>query len=218
MNNADGAELAAYYAKRAGTYEQVYDKPERQADLAVMKERVREALRDHQVLEIACGTGYWTEQLAQSAASVLATDINQEMIDVAKAKNLPADKVRFALADAFDLQTSDAFSACFAGFWWSHVKKQDQSAFLQQLRAKLGKDTYLVLIDNVYVEGSSTSIARTDLDGNTHQIRTLADGTRHEVVKNFPTDSALRKKMATTVKDIRILRLEHYWMLTGRLK
>lgn len=216
--NAEVNELAAYYAKRAGTYEEVYDRPERQADLAVLKEKVRDALSGHQVLELACGTGYWTAQLAQSAASVLATDINQEMIEAAQAKNLPSEKVRFALADAFDLQVDGPFSACYGGFWWSHVKRQEQGAFLEQLRAKLGKDTYLVLIDNVYVEGSSTSIARTDLDGNTYQIRTLDDGTRHEVLKNFPTDSALRKKMADAVKDIRIFRMEHYWMLTGRLK
>jgi SAM-dependent methyltransferase len=216
--NVEKNELAAYYAKCVGTCEQVYDKPERQADLAILKEKVREALSGHRVLELACGTGYWTAQLAQSAASVLATDINQEMIETAKAKNLPAGKVSFAVADAFDLQVDGPFSACFAGFWWSHVKRQEQAAFLEQLRARLGKDTYLVLIDNVYVEGSSTSIARTDLDGNTYQIRTLDDGTRHEVLKNFPTDSALRKKMAGAVKDIRIFRLEHYWMLTGRLK
>jgi SAM-dependent methyltransferase len=216
--NADGNELATYYARRAGNYEEVYDKPERQADLAILKDKVREAVSGHQVLEIACGTGYWTAQLAQSAASVLATDINQEMLAAAQQKNLPAGKVQFALADAFDVQAEGKFSACFAGFWWSHVKRQDQAAFLEQLRAKLGKDTFLVLIDNAYVEGSSTPIARTDLEGNTYQIRTLEGGSRHEIVKNFPTDSALRKKMAASMRDIRIFRLEHYWMLTGRLK
>jgi SAM-dependent methyltransferase len=218
MMDADQETLVVYYARRAGNHEQVYDKPERQADLAVLQEKVREALRDHQVLELACGTGYWTSQFVQTAQSVLATDINQEMIEAAKAKNLPAGKVQFALANVFDVQVDGKFSACFAGFFWSHIKRQDQAAFLEQLRTRLGKDTYLVLIDNVYVEGSSTPIARTDPEGNTYQIRTLADGSRHEVVKNFPTDSALRKKMAGAVKDIRIHRLEHYWMLTGRLK
>jgi SAM-dependent methyltransferase len=216
--NTEGNELAAYYAKCVGTCEQVYDKPERQADLVALKEKVRDALRGHDVLELACGTGYWTAELAQSAASVLATDINQVMIEAAQTKNLPIETVKFAVADAFNLQVEGTFSACFAGFWWSHVRRQDQPAFLEQLRTKLGKDTYLVLIDNVYAEGSSTSIARTDLDGNTYQIRKLDDGTRHEVLKNFPTDSALRKRMAESVKDIRIFRLEHYWMLTGRLK
>jgi len=219
MINKDSSDLTAYYAKCADTYETVYGKPERQADLAILHGRVRETLRDHRVLEIACGTGYWTEQLAQSAASVLATDINPEMLDIAQARGLPADKVTFALADAFDLPNEEGrFSACFAGFWWSHVKRQDQAGFLAQLREKLGKDVLLVMLDNVYVEGSSTSIARTDLDGNTYQIRTLPDGARCEVLKNFPTDSALRKKMGASVKDIRILRLDYYWMLTGRLK
>jgi len=211
-------DMAAYYAKRAETYEQVYDRPERQADLAVLRERLCEVLRDQRVLEIACGTGYWTAQFAESAQSVLATDINAEMIDIAKAKGMPAEKVRFALADAFDLTLEGTYSACFAGFWWSHVLRQEQEGFLLKLREKLGKDTWLVLIDNVYVEGSSTTIARTDLQGNTFQIRTLPNGERYEVLKNFPTDSALRKKMGAVVKEIRILRLEHYWMLTCRFK
>lgn len=210
--------MADYYAKRAASYEQVYDKPERRADLAVLKEKVREVLRNQRVLEIACGTGYWTAQFADVAESVLATDINQEVIDIALAKNLPADKVTFALADAFNLEPEGSYSACFAGFWWSHVLRQEQEGFLLKLREKLGKDTLLVLLDNVYVEGSSTSIARTDLEGNTYQLRTLPNGERYEVLKNFPTDSALRKKMGSVVKDIRIVRLEHFWMLTCRLK
>lgn len=88
---------------------------------------------------------------------------------------------------------------------------------MQGLRSQVGKDTLLVLIDNVYVEGSSTSIARTDLQGNTFQIR-LLDGESFEVLKNFPTDSALRKRLGAHLKDIRIQRVDHYWMLTGRLK
>jgi SAM-dependent methyltransferase len=211
-------DLAAYYAKRAGTYEDIYAKPERQADLAILHERVPEALRGHRVLELACGTGYWTERIADSAASVLATDINPEVIELAKAKGLPGDKVQFALTDAFDPGVSGSFSAIFAGFWWSHIKRHDQAGFLARLRDKLGKDVLLVMLDNAYVEGSSTPIARTDLEGNTYQIRTTPDGARHEVIKNFPTDSALRKKLGAALKDIRILRLEHYWMLTGRLK
>jgi SAM-dependent methyltransferase len=211
-------DLAAYYVKRADIFDQVYEKPERQADLAVLQQRVREVLSGHRVLELACGTGYWTQHYAQSAASVLATDINPEMIALAQARGLPADKVTWALANAFDPEVTQPFSACFAGFWWSHVMRQDQEGYLLHLRKKLGKDTLLVLIDNVYVEGSSTTIARTDLDGNTFQIRTLPDGGRYEVLKNFPTDSGLRKKLAATTKEIRIVRLEHYWMLTCRLK
>jgi SAM-dependent methyltransferase len=222
VEKKDGNGLAAYYARRASEYERdVYGKPERQADLDTLRSRVREVAAGQRVLELACGTGYWTQQLAEVAESVLATDINVEMLDIARARALPAGKVVFAPADAWDLSTAGIepkFSQCFAGFLWSHVKRDEQGAFLERLTANLGKGTMLVLIDNIYVEGSSTSIARTDLDGNTYQIRTLANGERHEVLKNFPTDSTLRKKLAASVRDIRIQRTEYYWMLTGRLK
>ena len=216
--NTVKTDMGAYYAARASHYEEIYDKPERQDELALLREKVCDTLRGHDVLEIACGTGYWTAQYAAAAASVLATDINPEVIAVARARGLPADKVQFALGNAFALDVDGKYSACFAGFLWSHVKRQEQAGFLEHLREKLGKDTLLVLIDNSYVEGSNTPIARTDPEGNTYQIRRLPNGERYEVLKNFPTDSALRKKLAAAVKDIRIVRLEHYWMLTGRLK
>jgi SAM-dependent methyltransferase len=216
--NAPSNDMTAYYAQRANEYEEIYEKPERQEELAILHKRVQDMLNDQHVLEIACGTGYWTAQFAHSAASVVATDINQEMIDIAKAKALPSDKVEFALTDAHDLQIDKKFTASFLGFWWSHVKRQDQTEFMEKLRARLDRNALVVMIDNTYVEGDSTPVARTDLEGNTFQIRTLANGERYEILKNFPTDSALRKKLAAVLKDIRILRLEHFWMLTGRMK
>ena len=96
MNDAVKTDLAEYYARRAAEYETIYARPERQADLAALRERVRELLQGQRVLEIACGTGYWTAQIADVADAVLATDISPEVIEVARAKNLPADKVRFA--------------------------------------------------------------------------------------------------------------------------
>lgn len=218
MVNTD---MAAYYARLADSYEEIYDAPGRQDDLEVLQERVEEVLQEHRVLELACGTGYWTAHIASSVESVLATDINPAMLTVAQSKELPGN-VQFALADAGKLLLSGAldgpFSACFAAFWWSHVKREDQSAWLDALRAKLGKDALLVLIDDSYIEDDLMPIARTDAEGNTYQIVGMPDGERFEVLKNFPTDSALRKKFAHAAKEIRVLRLEHYWMLTCRLK
>lgn len=215
MLNTD---MAVYYAKRASGYEEIYRLPERQDDLLTLQVRVQELMEGHDVLELACGTGFWTEQIAATAKSVFSTDINPEMIALAKAKNLPAGKVEFALQNINDFQPERSFTACFLGFWWSHVGRGDQVRFIAQLREKLGKDTVLVMIDNSYVEGGSTPIARTDEDGNTYQFRTLPDGERYEVMKNFPTDSGLRKKLSPITRELRILRLEYYWLLSCRLK
>lgn len=211
-------DLAQYYANIAEEYERVYDKPERQEDLEELREKVADVLEGHTVLELACGSGYWTEVIAETADSVLATDINEEMLALARERELP-DSVTFARADAFNLpEDLAAFTAVFAGFWWSHVKKEDQEKYLKHLRARLGKDVLLVLIDNSYVDGSSTVIARTDLEGNTFQFRTAASGERYEVLKNFPNDSHLRKKFANAAREIRMKRLEYYWFLSCRLK
>lgn len=210
--------LQRFYALNAAAAETAYDKPERQADLALLRQRVPELLRGHKVLEIACGTGYWTRLIAASAASVHAVDVNEEVLALARARQ-SGGNVTFAQADAFDLpQAAGEYTAVFAGFWWSHVPREEQERFMAQLRAKLGKDVLLVLLDNVYMDGSSTVVARTDAEGNTYQFRLLPSGERLEIIKNFPTDSYLRKKLASSVKEIRIERWEYYWLLTARLK
>jgi SAM-dependent methyltransferase len=210
---------AQFYAKSASNHDRIYDKPERQDDLARMREQVADALRGHVVLELACGTGYWTSVIAQSADSVVATDINPEMIALAKLRALPEQKVQWRVADAYDLPADiGEFTAVFIGFWWSHVKREQQERFLAHLRTRVGKDIFIVLLDDAYVEGSSETVARTDAEGNTYQIRTAPDGERYEIPKTYPSDSALRKKLASSVREIRIVRLEYYWLLTCRLK
>lgn len=209
-----------YYAQSAKTLEQVYKKPERASDLLELQQKVREVLGGQRVLELACGTAYWTEHYASQARSVFATDVNQVMLDIAQMKTWPENKVQFGLADAFNLPSciSGEYSACFAGFFWSHVRREEQVDLLKSICLGAGRGSQLLLIDNNYVEGSSTPIARTDAEGNTFQIRLQEDGTRVEIVKNFPSDSALRKKFGPLVRDIRIFRNTHFWMLSCILK
>jgi SAM-dependent methyltransferase len=206
-----------YYAQRAANYEDIYRKPERQSDLLDLEQRISAALQDRKVLEVACGTGYWTERFAPSAQSVTASDYNQAMLDIAEQKTYSPGRVQFALADAYDAPAGD-YDACFAGFLWSHVKREDQARLLAKLAEKAGGGSLLVMADNNYVEGQSSPVARTDAEGNTYQMRTQADGTRVEIVKNFPTDSFLRKKLGAAVRDIRIYRNTYYWLLTCVLK
>lgn len=210
---------AQFYAKSASNHDRIYDRPERQDDLEAMRGHVADALRGHSVLELACGTGYWTRVIAEVADQVVATDVNAEMIAMAKLRALPADKVTLRVADAYDLPGDlGDFTAVFIGFWWSHVKRDQQEKLLAQIKARYGKDLLVVLLDDAYVEGSSETVARTDLEGNTYQIRPAPDGERYEIPKNYPSDSALRKKLATSVREIKIIRLDYYWMLTCRLK
>jgi demethylmenaquinone methyltransferase/2-methoxy-6-polyprenyl-1,4-benzoquinol methylase len=208
--------LGEYYARRAGEYEAVYAKPERQADLERLRGAVAQELAGHDVLELACGTGYWTAVIAAVASSVLATDAVAEVLELARRKPLPAGKVEFATADAWDPPAgTSARSAVFAGFWWSHVARQRLAEFLTGLAGRLGPGKQAVFIDNRFVPGSSTPISRRDPDGNTYQRRRLADGGEVEVLKNFPTRAELLAVATPALAAPRVLELEHYWLLAG---
>jgi SAM-dependent methyltransferase len=211
-------QVAEYYAKMAEQYDAVYDKPEREDDLDEICDEVAEAVAGHIVLEVGCGTGFWTEIASESALSIVATDINQNLIDLAQTRDLP-DDVSFRVADAYNLPDDlGEFTAILAGGWWSHVARADQEKLLAHWRDRFGKDLLVVLVDDTYVEGSSDTVARTDLEGNTYKIKTAPDGMRYEIPMNYPSDSALRKKLASSVREIKIARLEHFWMLRCRLK
>ena len=211
----DSPELLEYYRRRAGEYEAIYAKPERQADLAWLRGHIPQRLAGRRVLEIACGTGYWTTLIARSAASVVATDAAEEPMALARAKSYPPDRVRFALADAFHLDAQlGRFDAALAVFWWSHVPLSRIDEFLASLHRRLETGARVVLMDNLYVSASSTPIADRDAEGNSYQLRRLADGSETRVLKNFPTEMELRSHLP--LQSYRAL--EYYWIAEYALK
>jgi len=210
--------MQAYYAQRAREYERVYDKPERQADLAQLRVDVPALFTGTRVLEIACGTGYWTPLIAAQAAAVLALDSAEATLAIARSKQYPKAKVRFEQGDAYRLpEWPEAFSACFAGFWWSHVPLGRLDAFLFALGGRLAPGARVVFLDNRYVEGSSTPISRRDADGNGYQARRLADGSSHEVLKNFPAPGELEARLARLGSEVRVREYQYYWLATYRI-
>lgn len=207
-------ELIKYYAERAHEYEKIYHIPERQSDIAQLNRTLQDYLAGRDVLEIACGTGYWTQTIAQSAHSILATDVNPEVIDLAKEKHYPQGKVRFQLADAFTLEgVYGTFTAGLAGFWWSHIQKSRLDAFLHNLHRKLGPGSLVVFFDNTHA-GSRHSITSHDAEGNTYQRRKLESGKEYNVLKNFPTEAEMRERLSGIAEDIRYITLTHYWLLS----
>ncbi len=211
--------MAAYYAKRASEYERVYLKPERQADLRRLSALLSSAFPGQYVLEVACGTGYWTQFIAKSARSIMATDINPEVLDIARRKDYASCRVTFLECDAYSLEDVDVkFTAGFHGFWWSHIPVQKIGTFLGRFHSALPKDALVVMIDNAYVEGSSTPISLRDKHGNTYQIRQLQDGSKHEVLKNFPSPAELRTTLQPHANEVQVTQLDYYWIVQYRKK
>ncbi|WP_226858457.1 hypothetical protein [Diaphorobacter aerolatus] len=92
-----------------------------------------------------------------------------------------------------------------------------QHEFLSGLHRTLKPGARVVLIDNLYVEGSSTPISDTDADGNTYQLRRLKDGGSYRVLKNFPTEQALRELACVHASQILYHSWRYFWALSYRL-
>jgi len=209
--------LADYYAKRASEYERIYDKPERQSDLSALRTRVGGMFAGRNVLELACGTGWWTPILAQGAVRVTALDLNEEVLAIARSKDLPSGKVEFVRGSAFAIPDfGRRHDALFAGFWWSHVRLEELDAFLASAVAAIAPGSLVAFLDNRYVEGSSTPVSRRDAQGNSFQLRQLADGSSHEVLKNFPDTPELIERASRCGTDAHVELLEHFWLLSFR--
>lgn len=212
------ASMAAYYVQRAAVYERVYAKPERQADLRAMEAWLPTPFAGREVLEVACGTGWWTPHGARDAKAWLATDLNPETMAVAQNKAMPAC-VRFETVDAYTFAPIEdrLFDAAFAGCWWSHVPLARLPGWLDALQARLRPGARVVFLDNRFVQTSSSPLTHSDADGNTYQTRTLDDGSVHEVLKNFPTREQALAMLGPRAHSPEWIEHDHYWVLSYQL-
>lgn len=211
-------DMRRYYAERAPYYDAVYLKPERAADIAFLRAWIPAQLAGRRVLEVACGTGYWTQHLIPVAMGLTATDATAEPLSFARLRP-GADKAVFAEADAFALPEGlGRFDGAFAGLWLSHVPRRRIPEFLQSLHARLEPGAVVVMIDNNEVQLKDMPIAETDEHGDTWQHRPLRDGSVHRVLKNFPARAELETMVAGVAGSCDYRMLENFWAFRYRLR
>ena len=91
-------------------------------------------------------------------------------------------------------------------------------AWLATLHARLESGARVVMLDNRYVESSSTPLSRRDADGNTYQQRRLDDGSVHEVLKNFPSREQAFAVLGPRAHNLQWAEYGHYWVLSYALR
>ena len=203
-----------YYKHRAGEYEKIYQKPERQNEILQCTKILQQIFRDKDVREIACGTGFWTERIAQTANSIFATDINQSVLDIAQKKNYANTRVSFAIDDIFFPVYLQKQEILFGGFIWSHIKLEALDRFLDLAEQLVLPGGTIVFMDNNYVADSSRPTVHTDEFDNTYQTRHLENGSDYLIVKNFPTEDFIKEKLNEKATNINFINLQYYWVLS----
>jgi ubiquinone/menaquinone biosynthesis C-methylase UbiE len=180
-------------------------------------EWVEPFVRDKEVLEIACGTGNWTQVLSKRAHSVTAVDRSSNYLGIARSKDYGRDNIVFLRADAYSLaNVKGLFDVAFAADWWSHIPRSCITEFVKSMTRKLRSGGSIVLLDMLPSPSLDAMFSHYDEEGDLIHKRAFDDGTEFEVVKNFPKESELREVFGPYAEAITYREHEELrrWVLT----
>jgi SAM-dependent methyltransferase len=215
----DESILRRYYDRRAAEYDDIYTPRDvlHGHELGELARTLRDTLAGRRVLEVACGTGYWTAVLVHVAREVVGIDASEPMLLEARDKGFPKT-VRLLQGDAYDLAfAGDGFDGALAMFWLSHVPRRRLGDFLGGLHGRLIPGARVFFADNVFVPGVGGQLSGPDENGDTFKLRALADGSRHRVVKNYFSEDELRHLFAPHAQEVVLWRGRNFWSASYRL-
>jgi SAM-dependent methyltransferase len=200
----------AYYRARAAEYDEwflrkgQYDRgPEKNrrwfSELAQVRRELDRFGPTGEVLELACGTGLWTVELARRAAGITAVDASPEVLDINRARLQEAGSgtpVSYVLADLFDWSPEKAYDVVFLGFWLSHVPPGRFAAFWELVKSALRPGGRAFFVDSLRAETLAEK-ERLGRDPRGHTtLRRLNDGREFRIVKIFYDPADLEARLA----------------------
>jgi ubiquinone/menaquinone biosynthesis C-methylase UbiE len=196
--------MVEYYKKRAKEYEEIYEwrDPNRQNEQDKLAKAVKDTFKGKMVLDIGCGTGYWTKIYSYVAESIVGIDINQSVLEIAKSKEYGCP-VKFRIMDAFKLDfPENMFTGALASFWLSHVEIEKIDEWIDQMHKVMKPGAVIFIADNTYIEGIGGRLVTKEGDPNTYKMRTLNDGSHHLIIKNYFSTEKLVEIFSKHTKGI----------------
>jgi 2-polyprenyl-3-methyl-5-hydroxy-6-metoxy-1,4-benzoquinol methylase len=184
------ADQVDYYRRRAGEYDATA-----YGDVAAARGRIARLVAEMRpagsVLEIACGTGLWTEALAGWADTLTAIDAAAETVEIARDR-VRSPSVSFEVADVFTWDPGTRFDVIFFSAWLSHVPASRFGQFWELLGGLLATSGRVLFIDeHVDERGKEAYVA----DRDEVVERRLDDGTTFRVIKNFVDPAELETRL-----------------------
>jgi SAM-dependent methyltransferase len=185
------ADQIDYYRRRASEYDET-SLEDLEQPFRLFGPLVEALVPTGDVLEIACGTGLWTEHLAPRADRLTALDSSPEAIELARAR--VGSGVELVVANVFEWAPPRRFDSIFFGFWLSHVPPARFADFWRLLGRCLTPGGRVLFVD----EGAArASMEPKLLPGRAGAAeRQLRDGSVHKIVKVFHEPEELTRTLA----------------------
>lgn len=216
-----------YYSARAPEYDRWFYRAGRydrgaafkrqwESEAQTVRDQLLNAPRQKRILEMAPGTGIWTEQLIKLSDQVTALDASSEMIAINKAK-LASQKVKYIQTDLFTWRPQQQYDMVFFGFWLSHVPGEKLSMFLRTVHDALTPGGRLFFVDSQRTDLSSSRTETENLGGELQQ-RVLSDGRRYEIVKIYYDPAQLTATLWESGFEIEVLSTPNHFIYADGIK
>ncbi len=211
-----------YYRARAAEYDQWwlregrYDRGESAnsqwfADAAAVSSALTAFQPAGNLLEIACGTGIWTEQLLPFAIQFTAVDGSPEMLAI-NATRLNSSLITYIAADLFEWQPTEQYDTIFFSFWLSHVPPELFDSFWQLVRKCLAPGGRVFFVDSRHQDTSTATDHQLPEPEATLLKRRLNDGREFQIYKVFYQPADLTSKLRELGWDFEIQQTENYFI------
>jgi SAM-dependent methyltransferase len=144
------------------------------------------------ILELAGGTGIWSQKLLRYAEQLTILDASAEVLAINEAR-LRSERVRYIQADVFDWRPTEHFDVVFFGFWLSHIPESKFEAFWELVRAALAPQGRAFFVDS---QREPTSTASDQLlSDSSITVRLLNDGRTFAIYKVFYNPVDLQRRL-----------------------
>ena len=163
------------------------------------------------ILELAPGTGIWTERFLRTASTITAVDASPEMIAINRAR-VASDHVSYVQDNLFTWHPTRTFdSVCFC-FWLSHVPFERVDNFLSRVAMALQPGGKVFFVDSHRATSGTT--VKNSLPEERVQVerRKLNDGREFHIVKNYYEPISLATRFASSGFDIAVRETETFFL------
>lgn len=183
------AEQIAYYRARAPEYDETFRGAHDPALVAALDAFAPSG----SVLELAAGTGAWTESvLRYPVTRLVALDASPEMLEL-HARRIDDPRVERWVTNLFEWEPDEAFDVVTFAFWLSHVPPARLAEFWARVGRALAPGGRVLFVDQER-RGMTLEVPSDDPDYPTVD-RTLLDGRVMRAIKVYHRPEPLEARL-----------------------
>ncbi len=199
-------EQIAYYQARAAEYDEWFNRTGRYdygdelndqwfADVEVVRSALHNIGRVQNALDIAAGTGIWTQELLKIADHVTAVDASAEVLAINQSKSSDAN-LSTVQANIFSWEPDQQYDLVFFGFWLSHVPPEKLDGFLKMVRGAMKPDGHIFMVDSRRIKTIEAKDRHLPKPEDIYHVRKLNDGREFKIVKIYYSPEDLVRHFA----------------------